>query len=97
MFGYILSSLCSHLYGFCHIRFQVNISSNLSETPVVMVEVTSRMQKKTPRTLTPVFKSVSPAANPIPDHENVPKVPSVTNELLFSLRLTLKRIITFDR
>lgn len=97
IFCYISSSLCCQLHGFCHINFQVNVSSNSSESRLNMAEVTNRMQKKTPRTLTPVFNSVSSEANPVPDHENVPRVPSVMKELLLPLRLTLRRNITFDR
>jgi len=62
-----------------------------------MAEVAERMQKATPRTMTPVFNSVSPRANPNPDHENVPKVPPVVKELLLPLRWTLKTNFTFDR
>lgn len=73
------------------------MSSNLGEKPLLMAEITNRMQKKTPGTLIPVFNSVSPGANPIPNHENVPEVPSVMKELLLPLPLTIKRNITCDR
>jgi hypothetical protein len=62
-----------------------------------MAEVANRMQKTMPPTMTPVFNSVSPRANPNPDHENVPKVPPVVKELLLPLRWTLKTNITFDK
>jgi len=62
-----------------------------------MAKVAERMQKITPPTMTPVFNSVSPRANPNPDHENVPKVPSVLKELLLPLRWILKTNTTFER
>jgi len=62
-----------------------------------MAEVAKRMQKLTPRTMTPVFNSVSPRTNLNPDHENVPKIPPVLNELLLPLRRTLKTNTTFHR
>jgi hypothetical protein len=62
-----------------------------------MAEVAKRTQKTMHPTMTPVFNSVSPRANPNTDHEDVPKVPPVVKELLLPLRCTLKTNITFDR